>query len=69
MDSEGGGFNLAAMQKDLYINVVPFLNGGNVHRFIARILSRELDHKPDFAYISHLLTTFPEAMVSFSCPI
>ena len=25
MDSEGGGFNLAAMQKDLYINVVPFL--------------------------------------------
>lgn len=55
MDSEGGGFNLAAMQKDLYINVVPFLNGGNVHRFIARILSRELDHKPDFAYISHLL--------------
>ncbi len=36
MDSEGGGFNLAAMEKDLYINVVPFLNGGNVHRFIAR---------------------------------
>lgn len=55
MDSEGGGFNLAAMQKDLYINVVPFLNGGNVHRFIARILSRELDHTPDFAYISRLL--------------
>lgn len=55
MDSEGGGFNLAAMEKDLYINVVPFLNGGNVHRFIARILSRKLDHKPDFAYISHLL--------------
>ena len=55
MDSEGGGFNLAAMQKNLYITVVPFLNGGNVHRFIARILSRELDHKPDFAYISHLL--------------
>ncbi len=55
MDSEGGGFNLAAMQKDLYINVVPFLNGGNVHRFIARILSREPDHTPDFSYISHLL--------------
>ena len=55
MDSEGGGFNLAAMQKNLYITVVLFLNGVNVHRFIARILSRELDHKPDFAYISHLL--------------
>ena len=51
MDSEGGGFNLAAMQKDLYINVVPFLNGGNVHRFIARILSRELDHKPEFCLL------------------
>ena len=68
MDSEGGGFNLAAMQKDLYINVVPFLNGGNVHRFIARILSRELDHKPDFAYISHLLK-FPAATAFSFCHI
>ena len=55
MESEGGGFNLAAMQKDLLINVVPFLNGGNVHRLIAKILSRDPDGTPDFEYISELL--------------
>ena len=55
MESEGGGFNLAAMQKDLLINVVPFLNGGNVHRLIAKILSRNPDGAPDFGYISELL--------------
>lgn len=55
MESEGGGFNLAAMQKDLYINVVPFLNGGNVHRLIAKILSRKENGEPDFSYISELL--------------
>jgi len=55
MESEGGGFNLAAMQKDLLINVVPFLNGGNAHRLIAKILSRDPDGAPDFGYISELL--------------
>lgn len=55
MESEGGGFNLAAMQKDLLINVVPFLNGGNSHRLIAKILSRDPDGAPDFGYISELL--------------
>ena len=55
MESEGGGFNLAAMQKDLLINVVPFLNGGNAHRLIAKILSRNPDGAPDFEYISELL--------------
>ena len=55
MESEGGGFNLAAMQKDLVINVVPFLNGGNVHRLIAKIFSRDPDGAPDFEYISELL--------------
>ena len=55
MESEGGGFNLAAMQKDLLINVVPFLNGGNVHQLIAKILSRNPDGAPDFGYISELL--------------
>ena len=55
MESEGGGFNLAAMQKDLLINVVPFLNGGNVHRLIAKILSRDPDGAPDFGYISEIL--------------
>ena len=47
MESEGGGFNLAAMQKDLLINVVPFLNGGNVHQLIAKILSRNPDGAPE----------------------
>ena len=43
------------MQKDLLINVVPFLNGGNAHRLIAKILSRDPDGAPDFGYISELL--------------
>lgn len=34
-------FNLAAMQKDTYINVVPFLNAANVHQWISKILSSD----------------------------
>lgn len=39
MECEGGGFNLAAMQAGKYINVVPFFNGGNVHKFLGNIFS------------------------------
>jgi xylulokinase len=55
MECEGGGFNLAAMQMGKYINVVPFLNGGNVHKFLAKVFSREEEKAPDYAYISELL--------------
>lgn len=34
-----GVFNLAAMPEDKYINVVPFLNAGNVHKWISSVLS------------------------------
>lgn len=34
-----GVFNLAAMPKGLYINVVPFLNAGNVHGWIANVMA------------------------------
>lgn len=34
-----GVFNLASMPKGLYINVVPFLNAGNVHGWIADIMA------------------------------
>lgn len=54
MESAGGGFNLAAMQPEKYINVVPFFNGGNVHRFLAEVFSREKG-EADYAYISALL--------------
>ena len=54
MDAQDGGFNLASMETGTYINVVPFLNGGNVHRFLGRLLSRE-HGRPDYEYLSMLL--------------
>lgn len=55
MECEGGGFNLAAMQREKYINVVPFFNGGNVHKFLGKVFSRNQDGKPDYDYVSALL--------------
>lgn len=34
-----GVFNLAALQKDNYINVVPFLNAGNVHKWVSSMVT------------------------------
>jgi xylulokinase len=50
-----GVFNLAAMQKGLYINVVPFLNAGNVHRWISEILASDADFDRRYKYIDDLL--------------
>lgn len=36
---EAGVFNLAATAENRYINVVPFLNAGNVHRWISGVFS------------------------------
>ncbi len=47
---EAGVFNLAAPAEDCYINVVPFLNAGNVHRWIAGVLTGG-----DYAALSALL--------------
>lgn len=49
-------FNLAAMQKDVYINVVPFLNAGNVHKWISGILAPESSLKEQYDYIEILLS-------------
>lgn len=54
MESAGGGFNLAAMQPGKYINVVPFFNGGNVHKFVAGALSAK-GGEADYSYISEIL--------------
>jgi xylulokinase len=35
--SEAGVFNLAAMSENRYLNVVPFLNAGNVHRWASGV--------------------------------
>lgn len=56
MDCNGGGFNLAAMQPGKYINVVPFLNGGNVHRFVSSLFTPKEDgREPDYGQMSGLL--------------
>lgn len=58
MESKGGGFNLAAMQPGKYINVVPFFNGGNVHKFLGNIFAgpgREKGEGPDYETVSGLL--------------
>lgn len=39
LTTDAGVFNLAATTADRYINVVPFLNAGNVHRWISGVFS------------------------------
>lgn len=52
--TDGGMFNLAAFEKDLYINVVPFLNAGNVHRWVSRLFSHE-EASIDYDYVNCVL--------------
>lgn len=52
--SETGVFNLAAASEGCYINVVPFLNAGNVHKWISGVLGRK-DGAPDYDTVSALL--------------
>lgn len=50
LEGEAGVFNLAAAEEGCYINVVPFLNGGNVHRWVAGVLKNG-----DYAALTALL--------------
>ncbi len=54
LGAEGGVFNLSFLEKDLYINVVPFLNAANVHQWAARLFSD--DEKADYARIDDILS-------------
>lgn len=54
LPAQMGVFNLAAMPENVYINVVPFLNAGNVHKWITTLLSPE-EGKADYEYINGLL--------------
>jgi xylulokinase len=55
--SRPGVFNLAAIQPDRYINVVPFLNAGGVHKWISGLLwSAELGTNK-YDYMDTLLKT------------
>ncbi|WP_227019810.1 xylulokinase [Sinanaerobacter chloroacetimidivorans] len=51
-----GVFNLAAMPRNSYINVVPFLNAGNVHKWISGILAPEDRIKDSYEYVDRLLS-------------
>lgn len=48
-------FNLAAMPKDVYINVVPFFNAGNVHKWISKTLAKDNEQNEKYDYIDRLL--------------
>ncbi len=50
-----GVFNLAAMQKNLYINVVPFLNAANVHQWISGIFAADSATANKYELIDQLL--------------
>lgn len=54
IQTDGGVFNLAAMPEERYINVVPFLNAGNVHKWITKIFS-ENEERMDYDSINDLL--------------
>lgn len=47
-ETSEGMFNLAAFQKNCYINVVPFLNGANIHRWVSGIFSEDSNGKIDY---------------------
>ncbi len=52
--TEAGVFNLAAAAEGCYINVVPFLNAGNVHKWISGVLGSTPDI-PDYQAMGALL--------------
>ena len=52
--TEAGVFNLAAAAEGCYINVVPFLNAGNVHKWISGVLGHK-DGAADYEAVSALL--------------
>jgi len=43
-----GIFNLAAIPSDVYVNVVPFINAGSVHKWITSIVSRESENGVEY---------------------
>ena len=53
--TEAGVFNLAAASEGCYINVVPFLNAGNVHKWLAGVLGRARG-APDYETAAALLS-------------
>lgn len=48
-------FNLAAMPRNVYINVVPFFNAGNVHKWIGKTLVKDSEENEKYTYIDKLL--------------
>lgn len=50
-----GVFNLAAMPKNSYINVVPFFNAGNVHKWISKTLAKDTEENEKYDYVHKLL--------------
>lgn len=51
-----GIFNLAAMEPGSYINVVPFLNAGNVHKWISSLFTaRDSRETIDYTYVEERL--------------
>lgn len=54
--SEEGVFNLTAAAEGRYINVVPFLNAGNIHKWMAGVLG-QAGGAPDYGTASALLSS------------
>lgn len=49
-------FNLAAIPHDVYINVVPFFNAGNVHKWICSVLTEDEKSADKYTYGNRLLS-------------
>jgi len=49
-----GVFHLAAVQEHTYLSVVPFLNAGSVHKWIAQIISPDADENK-YQFLTELL--------------
>ena len=53
----GAVFNLSSVTPGKYINVTPFFNAGNVHKWVSGMLSKDSEQDKKYEYISELLNT------------
>lgn len=54
--SYGAGlFNLAAVPRDRYINVIPFFNAANVHNWVSRMLAKDSEQNTRYEYTDGVL--------------
>ncbi|MDO4632953.1 MAG: tryptophan synthase subunit alpha [Eubacteriales bacterium] len=55
ISKEDGVFHLAYVTPDTYINVTPFYNAGNVHKWVSRMLTKDEEQENKYSYLNQVL--------------